>query len=315
MLTCYASNGSPLPSPPNGEAASACIWFDLLDPTEEEKRQVELATRLALPDRKSVGGVELSSRVAIDGDALRLNVPYFTHGEDLPPTPVGIVLTAIHLVSVRYAVSEAFDLAAKKIRERSAPCTGMNAFVVLVETIVGMTADRMESIAADVGTLSERVFKERHGRSGVLRDVLGEVGHVESRLTRARQTSSGLLRIVTFAQESGLDWVTKPDVTRLKIERKDLDGLCELDAQLTDKLQFLLDAALGFINIDQNDVMKVLTVASVAAIPPVILAGIWGMNFQHMPELHWPHGYAMGLIAIMLSIVVPMLWFKRRGWI
>ena len=91
--------------------------------------------------------------------------------------------------------------------------------------------------------------------------------------------------------------------------------VAQLDTQLTDKLQFLLDAALGFINIEQNDVMKVFTVASVAAIPPVILAGVWGMNFQNMPELHLPYGYALALAAIALSIAIPLFWFKRRGWI
>ncbi len=121
----------------------------------------------------------------------------------------------------------------------------------------------------------------------MLRATLSEVGRLESHLTRTRLTMTGLLRIIVFTHESAPDWIAKADAARLKLAHKDLDVLCELDGQLTDKLQFLLDAVLGFINIDQNDVMKILTVASVASIPPIILVGIWGMNFVRMPELKW----------------------------
>jgi magnesium transporter len=174
----------------------------------------------------------------------------------------------------------------------------------------------MEDTAAEVGHLSTRLFGEhRRKKDGALRTILGEVGRAEARLTRARLASTGLLRIVMFAHDNPPEWIAKAELPRLRSAQKDLEMLGELDTQLTDKLQFLLDAALGFISIDQNDVMKVFTVASVAAIPPVILAGIWGMNFQHMPELSLAHGYPLALGVIALSIIVPLLWFRRRGWI
>lgn len=314
MLNCYGRNPDSAAAAADGEVSAACIWFDLLDPSDDEKRRVERAVGLALPDRERIGGVELSQRAAIDGDALRLNVPYYTHDDDVPPTAVGLILTPTHLVSLRYADAQAFALAAEKLSTQAISPSSADAFATLIETTVGRVADRLENIAADVGVLSTRLFEQRRLRTRALRATLGEVGRAESRLARARLTASGLLRIVMFALDSGLAWIEKTHMARLRAAQKDLEILCELDAQLTDKLQFLLDAALGFINIEQNDVMKVFTVASVAAIPPVILVGVWGMNFQHMPELHWRYSYPAALAVIATSIIVPMLWFKRRGW-
>jgi magnesium transporter len=94
----------------------------------------------------------------------------------------------------------------------------------------------------------------------------------------------------------------------------DLKSLSDSREQLSGKVQFLLDATLGFINIEQNDIVQTLTVASVAGIPPVLVAGIYGMNFQHMPELSWHLGYPLALALIVISGIVPVYWFKARGW-
>lgn len=290
------------------------LWFDLLDPTADEHARVERATGLSLPERERISGIELSGRVLLDGDSLRLNVPYFTSGEDTAPTPLGLILTPIRLVSLRYTESAAFATAGDKLRAVPKASSAV-ALAILLESIVGDIADHIEDVAANVGQMSTRLFAGKRRHDGALRALLGEIGRVEARLTKARLSSTGLLRIVMFAHESGVEWIPKSEMARLHAVQKDLEVLCELDTQLTDKLQFLLDAALGFISIEQNDVMKVFTVASVAAIPPVILAGIWGMNFQHMPELHPVYAYPLALAAIALSIVVPLAWFKRRGWI
>jgi magnesium transporter len=313
MLTCHGKRVSTGAAAQGDASLHEALWLDLLDPTAEERQRAEQALGMHLPDREGIAGVELSRRIVRDGDALRLNVPYFTNGDDTEPTPLGLILTPQCLVSLRYSPSSAFEQAAERLREKPADGSA-GAFATLVEAIVGNIADHLEDLAANVGKLSSHLFGERR-HDGPLRVILGMVGRIEARLTRARLTSTGLLRVVMFAHESGLEWLAKPELARLRSAQKDLEVLCELDTQLTDKLQFLLDAALGFISIEQNDVMKVFTVASVAAIPPVILAGIWGMNFQRMPELHLPYGYALALAAIALSIAVPLFWFKRRGWI
>jgi magnesium transporter len=288
-------------------------WFDLVGSDATERARVEAATGLRLPDREHLGGIELSNRVGIADDVLRLGVPYFSHDDDAPPSPVGFVLTPKHLVSLRYAASPAFDLAAERVRA-AAPGTSTDAFVVLVQSIIASTADRMEAVAAEVGTLSTRIFGSERRNTALLRATLAEIGRVETRLARLRLSATGLLRIVLALREAPPAWIAKPALGRLHAAQKDLDVLCEFDSQLTDKLQFLLDAVLGFINIDQNDVIKILTVASVVSIPPVILAGIWGMNFKSMPEINWPHGYLFAWAVIVLSMLLPLAWFKWKKW-
>ena len=313
MLKCYGPGVTNAPD--NATDAHEPLWFDLIDPTEEETRRVEKAIALDLPTREEIREVEMSSRVRVQDDSICLNVPYFTHDENEPPSPLGLVVTSTRLVSIRYGDSPAFAQAAKSITACSKGADGATAFIRLTQAVVGQLADRLEAITAETGDLSMRILAETRHSTANLRKALSAVGHLETRLTRTRLTIAGLQRIVAFTQENGPDWVAKSETAQLKLAHKDLDVLGELDAQLTDKLQFLLDAVLGFINIDQNDVIKILTVASVASIPPVVLAGIWGMNFVHMPELKWFYGYPLALLAIALSVVIPLLWFKRRGWL
>jgi magnesium transporter len=317
MLTCHGKGGTQ-PAAASGDVDAlpdGCIWFDLFDPTAEETQRVERATGLDLPGRDTIRAVEMSSRARIVGDALFLNIPYFVHAEDQPPTPLGLIVTPKHVVSIRFAESPVFAQAAQALKKAPAGAGSTSAFAELVETVVGQIADQIENVAATIGTLTTRIIGDQNHHTKALRAMLGDVTRLESRLTRARLTMTGLLRILLFVKESAPEWIGKAEMLRLKSVHKDLDVLCELDAQMTDKLQFVLDAVLGFINIDQNDVMKIFTVASVASIPPVILVGIWGMNFANMPELHWPHGYPMALGAIALSVIIPVLWFKRRGWL
>lgn len=313
MLTCHGTRVADGDAP-GATADAGALWLDLLDPDAGERSRAERASGLTLPDRESIAGIELSARLMLDRHALRLGVPYFSVGEAAAPTPLGLILTPRQLVSLRYAESAAFTAAGDKLRALPNASSAL-ALVLVLESIVGAIADHMERIAADVGGMSTRLFAQTHRHDGALRALLLEIGRVEARLTRARSSSTGLLRIVMFARESDVEWIGEPEKTRLHAVQKDLEVLCELDAQLTNKLQFLLDAALGFISIEQNDVMKVFTVASVAAIPPVILAGIWGMNFQHMPDLHPVYAYPLALAAIASSILVPLAWFRRRGWI
>jgi magnesium transporter len=125
----------------------------------------------------------------------------------------------------------------------------------------------------------------------------------------------GVDRIASFAGGVGRDWIVPETRTRLNAVSKDVASLSDYETRLSDKIQLLLDAVLGFINIAQNEIFKILTIASVVGIPPTLLAGIWGMNFKNMPELNWAWGYALAWLAIIASGLLPLLWFKLRGWL
>lgn len=308
MLKRHRPDGTEADSPDAGTV----LWYELLDPQGTECTEAETALGFALPTREMLASVELSSRVALVGGNLRLNLPRYAH-EGAPPSPLGLIVTPTCLVSIRYAAAPVFDALAEEIAAGTVPSSAA-LLGKLVELFVGEVADAVEDLTAEVDRLSARLFRRHQHGTRVLRSLLSRVGHTEGRLARLRLTASGLLRIVMFTLDNAPPWFDRHQLGRLKTAQKDLEILAELDAQLTDKLQFLLDAALGFISVEQNDVMKLFTVASVIAIPPVILAGIWGMNFHHMPELAGQYNYALALAAIVASMVLSALWFKRRGW-
>jgi magnesium transporter len=142
--------------------------------------------------------------------------------------------------------------------------------------------------------------------------TLGRIGDLVSHI-RESQVSAG--RIVPYLETAAEAWLPQELHPRLQTLRQDISSLNDYDTHLNDKLQFLLDATLGFINIAQNNVMKVLTVASVVGIPPVLVAGIYGMNFKFMPEYDWPWGYPYGLAMIVLTAIIPLALFRWRNWI
>lgn len=121
-------------------------------------------------------------------------------------------------------------------------------------------------------------------------------------------------RIASFADDAGNEWVTPTTRKRLVSVTKDVAPLSDYETRLSDKIQLLLDAILGLINIQQSDLFKILTIVSVVGVPPTILVGIWGMNFKSMPELSWAWGYPVAWLAIIASGMLPLLWFKSAGW-
>ena len=142
--------------------------------------------------------------------------------------------------------------------------------------------------------------------------TLGRIGDLVSHV-RESQVSAG--RIVPYVETVAAAWLPKDIGPRFHTLQRDIASLNDFDTHLNDKLQFLLDATLGFINIAQNNVMKVLTVVSVAGVPPVLVAGIYGMNFKSMPELEWVWGYPYSLVLMLATTLIPLAIFRWRGWL
>jgi magnesium transporter len=317
VLTIYSPlSDMPTVWQPGMALPAGSIWLELRDPSDSERAFTEQALGSPLPTRTQIGGIELSSRVQAQEEALHLNVPAFTRadGGQGAMTPLGFVLTPKLLVSQRYADSQAFDLMKLRASEGNCPQTSSDAFVELIDTLVDVSATRMEKIAAELSQLSRNVFTDNRQHKNFLRGALFQIGRMQRVITQVRATLLGFIRIVRFVHDSPVSWVAESRYAHLKTVLDDLQSLSEFDQQTSDRLQFLLDAVLGFISIAQNDVMTVLTVVSVVTIPPMILAGIWGMNFKSIGEYNWVHGYAFGLTMIVLSMLVPLLIFKWKKW-
>lgn len=311
MLTLY---------PAGAEPASA-IWFDLVDPTEAERAIVEAATGLSIPTRAQVSEIESSSRLNTVGDALYLSTPAIARNTaDVPEvSPIGLVLSPRHLISLRFAELTAFSKAGQRLPPRT--CS-TEAFVSLFEAIVDRLADVLEQVGSRLDDLSKDVFQpEPHARTrhraadAALRDTLRTVGRIGDHVSKLREALLGVGRIVPYVSEMAHGWLPEGLGSRLKTLRRDIDSLRDYDGHLDSKVQFLLDATLGFINIQQNNIFKILTVVSVVGIPPTLMAGIYGMNFKNMPELSWSWGYEFGWAVIIISALIPLAWFRWRRWI
>lgn len=317
MLATY-----PVTPQPQSSQGAKPIWFDLCEPTEEERARVEQATGFKLPSRDQLSEVETSSRVSAINDVLHLSMPLLAHieqGEDFP-TPLGFVFSAQTLVTIRYTKLHPLEVVASILRKEGTCNRSTEVFTRIVEAMVDAAADILEHLAADLARISKSAFRRVPApkvklRTNIrLRNTLAEVGETGEKLTQIRETLLGLQRIVIFTSERGAEWTPKDIEHRLKTARDDLASLSDYELQLFEKAQFLLDAVLGFINTEQNDIFRVLTIVSVVGIPPTLIASMYGMNFKNMPELSWQWGYQWGLGLIALSIIVPVIWFKRRGW-
>ncbi|MGE0259018.1 MAG: CorA family divalent cation transporter, partial [Alphaproteobacteria bacterium] len=270
------------------------VWIDLLSPTEGESATVEEASGLTLPSQAELSEIETSSRLRTDGDVVCLSAPLVSRSQAEAPrtTPVGFVLAPELLVTVRYEPLSAFDSYGRAARG-SAP----EVFVGLIEAIVDRIADVLEHIAAELDILSHRLFRSRsvggHDRrtrtqeNADLRSILRRLGASGDLTSKIRDSLLALARIVPYVATMRGEELPVGVKTRLDTLRHDLTSLNDYETHILNKIQLLMDATLGLINVEQNDIIKVLTVVNVVGVPPTLVASLYGMNFKYMPELDW----------------------------
>jgi magnesium transporter len=324
MLVLHSRGGESRIAPARVEAIELTpevVWIDLLSPTESEVAAVEEASGLTLPSQAEISEIETSSRLRTDGDVLYLSAPlvYRSQTQDPGTTPVGFVLAPELLATVRYEKLNAFDS-----YQRTARGSAAEVFVGLIDAIVDRIADVLEHIAAELDLLSHRLFRSRSVGGGDrrsraqenadLRSILRRLGATGDLVSKMRDSLLALARIVPYVATMRGAELPAAVKTRLDTLRQDLASLNDYETHLLAKVQLLMDATLGLINVEQNDIIKVLTVVSVVGVPPTLVASMYGMNFKYMPELAWSWGYPYGLALIAISALAPLIWFKWRGW-
>lgn len=296
------------------------IWLDLCDATDDERAAVERATGLRIPDKSAVSEIETTSRVYTEKDALYLSTPLpASPNASQPLSAVGFVLARGVLISVRFSDNPVFDSLFQNTQ--AVPRSPCDAFLRILEALVDRAADTLEHCSSELDGLSQRAFHaERVRRHAVktasekLRATLRKLGQIGDHISQIRDTLLGFGRIAAFVCETGGTLVGADERPRLLAIRADIGSLNDYQQHLSGKVQFLLDATLGFISIEQNDVVKALTIVSVVGVPPVLVAGVYGMNFMHMPELHWVFGYPFALGLMLITGLLPLVWFRWRGW-
>ncbi|HEY1632351.1 MAG TPA: magnesium transporter CorA family protein [Rhizomicrobium sp.] len=304
-------------------SVAAAVWIDLHDPTKEEIDAVADELGMPVPEREDLEEIESSSRLQEDEDGrLILSLPLIAHEGDDGPTPLGFVLTPSTLLTVHFTKMYTFEMARKALARHKQDCSSAEIFAMLIDAMIDFAADTLEKTSTELNGVSKQVFR-RYSNSRQhniarsnrrMRETLVSVGGCGEQLSQIREVILGMERILPFVTDKGKDWIDAKIVGKLKVAGQDLQSLSDFEVHLSNKVQFLLDAVLGFINIEQNDIFKVLTIASVVGIPPTFIASMYGMNFHNMPEYSWAWGYEWGLLLIILSTVIPVIWFKWRGW-
>lgn len=320
MLKAFGWREGQLKNLPENEAGEA-VWFDLEKPTPEEYACVAKLTGFSLPRYEDLAEIESSSRLSVDEDVLTLSLPTVYNAEEMINRSVcGFILSHNQLVTIRFSTNLAFNLFSPPAPSANIP-EAQHIFVALLEAIIGRQADRLEKLREELDGLSLRIFQRRTPKKDSIRHaerdlqrILIILGRGYEAISYIRDCQLGIARIATYVIKTA-HWIPKPLRDRLRLVKKDVTSLNEFSTHLTDKIQFLQDSTLGFINISQNSLIKVLTIVSIIGIPPTLIAGIYGMNFKDIPELSWAYGYGYAWAVMVFSAIAPLAWFRKKGWI
>lgn len=292
------------------------IWIELIEPTRAEELAVERALGLELPTREDMAEIEPSSRLYQDNGATVMTAAILTHSTTDTPVlaPVTFVLTGKRLVTIRYVEPTAFHaFTAQLERQPGLLPTGGDVFIGLIEAVVDRLADILEGVADDVEATSQRIF--HRPRQGGFEPILYQLGRAQVVSAKARASLASVARVISFADLAEPLQSVRDLRQHLRSQQRDVQSLTDHAGYLSANITFLLDAALGLINIEQNQIGKAFSVVSVLFLPAMLIASVYGMNFHHMPELAWLHGYPIALGLMAASMVAGFSWLKWKRWL
>lgn len=330
MLRIFTHNGQHLLavttdglSGPEGFADG--IWYDLFNPTREEELLVEQCLSIAVPTRDEMRDIEPSARLyAEDGsEFMTLTALSNLQAQDPVKSPVTFILRDRVLVTLRYSEPTPFATFVNGATKPSGRnySTGEMVMIGLIDALIDRLAQVLEWGGDELDAISRGVFRSTaKGAQRKARDLEGlieKIGNKGDMLTMVRESLVSIQRLTTFHQARDLSnaKAAREVKQELKVLQRDAEALGDHAGFLSNKVNFLLDATLGLINLEQNAIIKIFSVAAVVFLPPTLVASIYGMNFEVMPELSWQFGYPLALGAMVASAILPYLFFKRRGWL
>jgi magnesium transporter len=307
----------------DSSSLSRAIWIDMIEPSKEEETAIESVLGVEVPTPEEMREVESSSQVYREGDATFMTIRIMNISSSPSPrlTAATFILTPDHLITLRYGSPSPFRVFSERLAAQSELLDSPKSTMIgLLETIVGRVADILENVGDQLDKVSECLFTENSSISlkrpapdlEVMLQSIGRSGDLASRVRESLHSIDRITPALVRKQDAPLP---KELAERLSTLRRDVRSLLDHDAYLTSKIQFLLDSNLGLISIQQNAIIKFFSVAAVIFLPPTLVASIYGMNFEHIPELKWIYGYPFALALMVVSSVVPYWYFKRRRWL
>ncbi|OLP45691.1 magnesium/cobalt transporter CorA [Rhizobium oryziradicis] len=325
MIRAYRCDGTVdviLPSDAPTRLADDILWVDLLYPDKTEEQLAETLLAMPLPTRDDLKDIEPSSRLYTDDHGVYMTASLICKAESNAPqlADVAFILGGNRMVTVRYAEPRSFGLFAAALSRNQVSCsTGSVLLMRLLETVVDRTAEVLEIAGARLDALSSDVFIERKLHKSrpphFLEDKLVDIASYHRLVSKARDSLVSLSRMVSFLASADPVKASEDAKELCHVVAHDVHSLSEHAGFISSNISFMLDASLGLINVEQNAIIKIFSIASVVFLPPTLVASIYGMNFQIMPELNWHFGYPVALIFMVVSAVVPFLFFRWKGWL
>ncbi len=312
-----------LPATDLAALPESAVWVDLVMPTGQEDKAVERLAGIAVPTREDMQEIEISSRLYIENGARYMTATLMCAADTETPrtTAVTFILASHRLVTVRYDEPKPFLLVENKLARACAPgITGEMVLMELLDAVIDRNADILERAGSDMDSISHQIFEPegaaRTGHAKRYSDILIAIGRKGDLTSKVRESLVSIGRVVTFvaAAVDGVKW-SKDMREQLKTMQRDVISLTDHASYLSNKITFVLDAMLGVVNLEQNNIIKLFSVMAVVLMPPTLIASIYGMNFRIMPELEWPHGYPIALLMMLAAAIVPYFVFKWKKWL
>lgn len=330
MITLYCLSGDHLEQidvEPGTPLPDNVIWIDIFTPGVSEDHIVEAWTGISIPTREDMTEIEESSRFYMESGAQYLTVPIL-HAVDLDHrelAPVTFITHGARLITVRYANPKSFSIYISRVTKPGnglipAKCTGISIMLGIIEATTNRLADILEGVAGKIDAASHSIYRRQPKAHPMttedFRHVLTQIGGQGTFLSRTRESLAGLSRMLVYLSANNSPVSAKKDTRSwIKSLERDAQSLTAYVDFLANKVTFLLDTIVGLISVEQNAIIKIFSVAAVGFMPPTLVASIYGMNFSFMPELHSPWGYPMALIFMIASALLPLLYFRSKGWL
>jgi magnesium transporter len=324
MLSIFAPTDAALRKTSPADLAALpdnAVWIDLDKPTPEEDHAVERLAGVAVPTREDMQEIEISSRLYVENGARYMTATLMCQSESQSPkiTPVTFILANHRLVTVRYDAPKPFALVENKLARSCMPAINGEAVLLeLLDAVIDRCADILERAGADVDTVSAEIFEPSpaRGHAPIYSQILLTIGKKGDLTSKVRESLVSIGRMVSFvAVESDAGRWSKEQKAQLKTMQRDVASLTDHASYLSNKITFVLDAMLGVVNLEQNNIIKLFSVMAVVLMPPTLIASVYGMNFKMMPELDWPHGYPFALALMVMAAVLPYVFFKWKKWL
>lgn len=307
-------------TPENTALLQEAIWVDLLTPTKEEESIVETGLHLSIPTREEMVEIELSSRLYKEDGILFMTAIMIAQSDTPEPKfdPVTFVLGPKQIVSIRYIEPHAFKIVSTHLKKLDhAHHDSIDLFIELLEATVDRLADLLELVGRRLDDYSKTIFHADSNQSGKLNypQLMRQIGANGDLNTKSRESLLTFNRLIAFLAQNGSTRISAENQVHLTTIGKDIGSLSDHANFLSTKVNFLLDATLGMVNIEQNNIIKIFSVAAVIFLPPTLIASIYGMNFHEIPELSWRYGYVYSICMIMLAAWLPYRYFKYKKWL